>query len=186
MDEPMIDDPARDDLLILVDARDREIGSAKKLEAHLEGRLHRAFSVILWREGPDGVEVLLSRRALGKYHSGGLWANSCCSHPRIGETVLDAAARRTHEELGCGATGLVEIGTYCYRAAFDNGLVEYEYDHVLLGSFEGELAPDPSEVMDTRWVLADELTQELAQDPERFSAWAPGVLAMALAQLSRS
>ena len=181
----MGDDPAYDDLLVLVDGLDRPIGSATKLQAHVRGQLHRAFSVVLTREGADGVEVLLSQRATGKYHSGGLWANSCCSHPRVGEELLEAAARRIHEELGCNASELQEIASFAYRAVFANGLCEHEYDHVIMGRFEGALSPDPQEVSDVRWVAADRLALELAESPETFCAWAPMVLSLALAWLAR-
>lgn len=179
-----------EDELILVDGLDRQVGSASKARAHAEGLLHRAFSVVLVRA--DG-RLLLSRRAEGKYHSGGLWANSCCSHPRVGEAVPDAAERRVREELGCGvAPGtLREIGAYVYRAVFANGLVEYEYDHVLLaridavaGDEDAALAPDPAEVGETRWISPAGLAAELAARPEAFAAWASGVLAMALRELA--
>lgn len=179
-------DPARDVQLVLVDGLDRPRGTASKWEAHARGLLHRAFSVVLTREGTSGVEVLLSRRAEGKYHSAGLWANSCCSHPRVGEGLLDAAARRVHEELGCGVADLHEIAAFVYRAEFENGLTEHEYDHVLVGRLEGELEPDPAEVSSTRWVGVGELATELAESPCSFSAWAPMVLSMALAHLRAS
>lgn len=184
--EDMLDDVAREDLLILVDGLDRERGTATKWDAHARGLLHRAFSVVLVRDGADGPEMLLSQRAMGKYHSGGLWANSCCSHPREGEGLHDAARRRVREELGCDAVGLREIAAFVYRAEFENGLTEHEYDHVFVGRFEGELAPDPTEVSATRWVGVDELAAELAESPLRFSAWAPMVLSMALADLRAS
>ncbi len=180
MTDGMAQDPARTDELVLVDGLDRQIGVATKERAHREGLLHRAFSIVLWRKGAQGYELLLSQRAKGKYHSAGLWANSCCSHPRVGEELLSAAYRRLREELGCGACGLHEIGSFAYRASFDNGLVEYEYDHVLMGSYVGALAPDPAEVGAVRWVSAEALAAELAQCPERFSAWAYTVLSMAL------
>ena len=183
VDVRMEQDPAKDDLLVLVDALDREVGTATKMEAHVGAHLHRAFSVVLYRRCEDGPQLLLSRRAMGKYHSGGLWANSCCSHPRAGEEVLTAAQRRVKEELGCEAHDLREVASFVYRAAFDNGLVEFEYDHVLLGSFAGELAPDPDEVDATRWVTPDELAVELAEHPERFTAWAHSVLTLAMAAL---
>ncbi len=183
-DERMANDPARDDLLVLVDGLDRECGTASKWQAHHEGLLHRAFSVVLVRDADSGPEVLLSQRAQGKYHSGGLWANSCCSHPRAGEALLDAADRRVKEELGCGACALREVAAFVYRASFDNGLCEHEYDHVLLGRPVGELRPDPDEVMATRWIGVDELAHELAGHPESFSAWAPMVLSMAIAHLA--
>lgn len=180
----MTADPARDDLLVLVDGLDREVGRATKWEAHVRGDLHRAFSVVLVREGTHGPELLLSQRAAGKYHSAGLWANSCCSHPRVGEELLDAAYRRVREELGCEASDLQEIGAFAYRAVFESGLTEHEYDHVLVGRPVGELAPDPSEVGDTRWVGTDDLAEELAHHPKRFCAWAPMVLSLTLRHLA--
>lgn len=180
MDIRMAADPARDDMLILVDGLDREIGSATKMQAHVDGLLHRAFSVILVHPGVDGPEILLSRRASGKYHSGGLWANSCCSHPRVGETVLDAAYRRVREELGCEAVDLRELCAFAYRAEFDSGLCEHEYDHVLIGAFRGEVNPDPDEVEAVRWMSIDALAAELAEQPHQFSAWAPMVLSMGM------
>lgn len=118
----MANDPARDDELILVDGLDREVGTATKLQTHVEGLLHRAFSVVLARDGADGPELLLAKRSMRKFHSGGLWANSVCSHPRAGEELMDAAYRRVREELGCGAVGLREIAAFAYRAEFENGL----------------------------------------------------------------
>ncbi|MBQ6395926.1 MAG: isopentenyl-diphosphate Delta-isomerase [Atopobiaceae bacterium] len=176
-------DPARLDELVLVDEHDQEVGTATKERVHLEGLLHRAFSVVLWREGNDGVELLLSRRAEGKYHSAGLWANSCCSHPRSDEELLDAADRRVREELGCGVRGLEEIGSFVYRVEFDNGLVEHEFDHVLVGRCVGALSPDPSEASAVRWMEAGRLAEELEREPERFCAWAPRVLRIAMDRL---
>lgn len=173
-------DPARDDLLVVVDGLDRKTGTATKVRAHAEGLLHRAFSVVLLRDGESGPELLLSKRASCKYHSGGLWANSCCSHPRDAEDLLEAAQRRLHEELGCSAEHLREIGAFVYRAAFDNGLCEHEYDHVLLGHCVGEPSPDPSETSETRWISFDGLAAELANEPQNFSAWAPTVLTLAM------
>lgn len=176
-------DPARDDLIVLVDGLDRTIGYATKKRAHTQGLLHRAFSVLLVRgEGADR-QVLLAQRARQKYHSGGLWANSCCSHPRKGEDVMEAARRRLPEELGVQARDLSEIGSFAYRAVFDNGLVEFEYDHVLLGTCEGEPRPEPNEVEALRWVGVGELARMLCDEPELFSAWAPMVLSMALQEL---
>ena len=178
------EDAARDDLLVLVDGLDREIGTASKIQAHVEGLLHRAFSVVLVRNGDSGVELLLSRRAEGKYHSSGLWANSCCSHPRAGEALLDAACRRVREELGCEAVDLHEIGAFAYRAEFESGLSEHEYDHVILGRFAGSLSLDPTEVGETRWIGIDALAAELAEHPKHFSAWAPMVLSISMSHLT--
>ena len=179
--DALANDPARNDRLILTDASDRSIGTATKEQAHRQGLLHRAFSVLLFRETETGREYLLSRRAEEKYHAAGLWANSCCSHPREGETVLSAAENRVSEELGCTAKGLTEIGRFVYRAAFPNGLIEYESDHVLIGRFAGILKPDPSEVSETRWIHAEELKGLLVEKPEQFAPWAFTVLSMALA-----
>ena len=177
---PMANDAARDDLLIVVDGRDREVGTATKWQAHVEGLLHRAFSVVLVREGDEGPELLLAKRSLQKYHSGGLWANSCCSHPRAGEETIDAAYRRVREELGCQAVGLQEISAFAYRAAFDNGLVEFEYDHVIVGRCEGAIDPDPAEASEVRWIGFDALAAELAATPELFAAWAPMVFSLTM------
>lgn len=178
-------DTARDDLLVLVDGLDQPIGTATKERAHRECLLHRAFSVVLAREGEAEPELLLARRAEGKYHSAGLWANSCCSHPRSGEELGCAVHRRVGEELGIEAGELTEIGAFVYRAVFADGLAEYEYDHVFAGWFDGEPAPDPEEVSETRWVPVSELAAELAEHPERFCAWAFTVLSLALRYFCR-
>lgn len=179
-------DPASDDMLILVDGLDREVDVATKRRTHEEGLLHRAFSVVLVRDGGNGSELLLAQRAATKYHSGGLWANSCCSHPRAGETVLDAAYRRVCEELGCEAVGLREVTAFAYRAEFGDGLCEYEFDHVLIGGCEGAIEPDSAEVSSVRWIGFDALAAELAANPAGFAAWAPMVLSMAMAAIAQN
>jgi len=179
-------DPAREDLLILADGLDRQRGTATKEEAHRRGLLHRAFSVVLVREGARGPELLLAQRAQGKYHSELLWANSCCSHPRAGEELLEAAYRRVREELGCDAADLREVGAFVYRAKFADGLYEYEYDHVLVGRCVGEPAPDPTEVAAVRWVSVDEVADELMEHPDRFAAWAFTVLSIALRSFAQT
>ena len=181
--EHMMDDPARDDMLILVDENDRETGSASKMDAHVDGLLHRAFSLVLFREGEGGRELLLSKRAISKYHSGGLWANSCCSHPRLGEELLEAVSRRAPEEIGCEVASLEDIGGFGYRAKFPNGLVEHEFDHIVLGRCLGEPIPNPSEASEVRWVGFGELAGELAAFPGKFAVWAPVVLTKAMAVL---
>ena len=179
----MDNDPAREDMLVLVDGLDREIGTATKEKIHVEGLLHRAFSVVLVRDGESGPELLLAQRAEGKYHSSGLWANSCCSHPRAGEGLVDAVKRRVREELGCEAVEPREICAFAYRAVFADGLCEYEYDHVLIARVGGEIVPDPSEVGGVRWVSLDNLAAELAERPQQFAAWAPMVLTMSMSEL---
>ena len=181
-EQAMNGDMARRDMLILVDGLDRQVGTATKEDAHRHGLLHRAFSVVLVRERTGVREVLLSRRATGKYHSGGLWANSCCSHPRNGEDVTNAAYRRVREELGCEACDLHEVAAFAYRTPFENGLVEHEFDHVLVGTCTGELAPDPSEVSEVRWISMDDIARDLGEKPDMWCAWAPMVLTLALAR----
>lgn len=161
--------------VILVDEADRERGRAEKLVAHREGLLHRAFSVFV--VDPAG-RILLQRRALGKYHSGGLWANACCGHPRPGEGVAQAAARRLGEELGL-ACGLEEVGRVLYRVETPEGLVEHELNRVYLGSHQGEVQADPAEIMEVRWAELGELEAELRKRPSHFAAWLPIVLGTA-------
>ncbi len=183
IEDVMAGDPAREDQLVLVDGLDRQVGVATKERTHREGLLHRAFSVVLLRDGEAGSELLLAQRAEGKYHSAGLWANSCCSHPRAGEDLLDAAYRRTREELGVDAVNLREIAAFVYRAPFENGLVEYEYDHVIVGNCTGEPNPNPAEVGATRWACTRELATLLAERPDLFAPWAFTVLSLVLSQL---
>ncbi|GIW52774.1 MAG: isopentenyl-diphosphate Delta-isomerase [Gemmatimonadales bacterium] len=156
-----------DESVILVDAADRPIGSAPKLDVHRDGRLHRAFSVFVF--DPRG-RLLLQRRALGKYHSGGLWSNTCCGHPRPGEATAAAAARRLREEMGFGCS-LQPAGTIVYRAALAEGLWEHEYDHLFTGRYNGDPRPDPSEVAEWRWVEMNDLLRELGDRPSSFTVW---------------
>lgn len=153
--------------VILVDENDRELGTADKLASHRQGALHRAFSVIVW----DGAaRTLLQKRAARKYHSGGLWANACCGHPRPGEDNCAAAERRLREEMGF-ACALEGLGTIRYRAELDHGMIEHELVHVYRGLHDGTIAPDPSEVDGYQWVGLDELRGDVATEPARFSAW---------------
>lgn len=186
LDERMAADPARNDMLMLVDGLDRETGSATKLQAHVEGVLHRAFSVVLMRDGETGPEILLAKRSMLKYHSGGLWANSCCSHPRVGEDVIEAAYRRVPEEIGCEALDLREACAFVYHAEFDNGLIEHEFDHVVIGRCTDNVDPNPAEASEVRWVSFDELAIELADEPQKFAVWAPIALTLAMADISRN
>ena len=176
MIDAMTLDPARQDLLILVDPLDCPNGSASKEEVHRKGLLHRAFSVILTRHTEDIPELLLAKRATTKYHAPGLWANSCCSHPRQGETLIAAAHRRLFEELQCDAESLHEIGHFVYRSVFPDGIIEYEYDHILIGSLKGTPSPSPLESEEIRWVTPDRLSLELVTTPELFAPWAFNVL----------
>ena len=153
--------------LILVDAHDRELGVGEKLQTHREGVLHRAFSVFVFdRRG----RLLMQKRAAAKYHSAGLWSNTACGHPRPGEATAEAARRRLREEMGFDCE-LREAFTFVYRAEVGGQLVEHEYDHVFVGTYDEDPAPDPAEVEDWRWMSADELRQSLRDEPHRYSRW---------------
>ena len=153
--------------VVLVDEYNRPLGTEAKMRAHRAGQLHRALSVfVLNRAG----EMLLQRRAASKYHSAGLWSNTCCSHPRPGESPEFAAHRRLTEEMGFDCP-LRAVFTFTYRRAFDNGLVEHEYDHVFVGRFDGTPAPASSEVAEWKWVGVDEVVADVAARPERYTAW---------------
>lgn len=159
---------SRTEHVVLVDEQDRPLGIMEKLAAHREGRLHRALSVIL--RSRDG-RLLMQRRAAGKYHSGGVWTNTCCSHPRPGEDVADAARRRLREEMGIEAQGLVPLFETTYRADVGGGLVEYEYVHVFGAVWDGPCAPAPEEVEDCAWMDATTLRADILARPERYSVW---------------
>ena len=180
------DDPAKDDQLILVDVLDRQVGTASKLRTHVDGLLHRAFSVVLVRGGGRTWEVLLTKRAEGKYHSAGLWTNACCSHPRAGESLDEAVPRRLKEELGIESVTCHEVGSFVYRHVFADGLSEYEYDHVFVAAYDGEVYPDPAETSDARWVGEGELISALLERPDEFSAWCAPVMALALRTLEEN
>jgi isopentenyl-diphosphate Delta-isomerase len=153
--------------LILVDAFDRELGVGEKIQVHRAGALHRAFSVFVFdRSG----RLLMQKRAPDKYHSGGLWSNTACGHPRPGEATIEAARRRLQEEMGFDCE-LREAFKFLYRAELDGALVEHEYDHVFVGTYEGDPAPDPSEVEEWRRVTMGELLRDLSAQPHLYSCW---------------
>ena len=156
------------DQLIWVDLFDREIGSGEKLETHRKNQLHRAFSVYLVHDG----KMLIQQRAMGKYHSAGLWANACCSHPRLGETLADAVQKRLEEELGIPKFTCEpkELFSFNYFSQYD-GLSEYEIDHVFLADYQGEIQTDPDEIMNVRWISFEDLQREMETSPENFSTW---------------
>ena len=139
----------------------------EKMEAHRTGVLHRAFSVFIFnRQG----QMLLQQRALDKYHSGGLWTNACCSHPRAGEEVSKAASRRLKEELGFNTT-LQPVFDFVYKASFENGLTEHEFDHVYFGNYDGKISPNPKEVMNVGFENMENIAAQLQTDPKKFTAW---------------
>lgn len=156
------------------------IGTKDKLQAHLDGDLHIAFSVQIVRPArhyQSGVELLLQRRALGKYHSEGLWANTCCSHPLHNESLEEACKRRVREELNIELTSPIQkIAEFTYRAELDNGLVEHEYDHLFVVEQDiPTFAPNHFEVSQMQWLHIDDVALALTQTPEDFSAWFPEV-----------
>lgn len=153
--------------VILVNEADEQIGVMEKMEAHQKGLLHRAFSVFIFN---DKGEMLLQQRALDKYHSGGLWTNACCSHPRPGENTLQAAKRRLTEEMGIQAE-LTPQTTFIYRTDFNNGLTEHEFDHVFIGKFNGEPKINKDEVNAHSWRSPDEIKHSVKQAPELYTSW---------------
>jgi isopentenyl-diphosphate Delta-isomerase len=153
--------------VILVDANDVETGTAEKLAAHRAGTLHRAFSVMIWN---GSGRMLLHRRAAEKYHSGGLWTNACCGHPRPGEDLAAAAARRLGEEMGFTCP-LTPLGSLIYKAQLDRGLTEHELVHVFRGIHVGPMAPDPTEVEAYDWFTPEGVLQDIAREPDMFSFW---------------
>lgn len=156
-----------DEKVILVNEHDDMVGIMDKMEAHKQGLLHRAFSIFIFnRKG----EMLLQQRALNKYHSAGLWTNACCSHPVPGEKTMDAAQRRLMEELGF-ETPIEKIFDFTYRAEFENGLTEYEFDHVFAGEYEGEIFANPEEVNDFSFKDISEIKNQLQTEPQKFTAW---------------
>ena len=153
--------------VILVDKDDRSIGTMEKMEAHRKARLHRAFSVFIFnRRG----EMLLQQRAANKYHSAGLWTNACCSHPRPGEDTKEAAIRRLREELGFTTT-LEKSFDFTYRSEFENGLTEFEFDHVFIGVYDADIHPNKEEVSDYCFQAPAEIRAGLQSHPGKYTSW---------------
>jgi isopentenyl-diphosphate Delta-isomerase len=153
--------------VVLVDPSDVPIGTMEKLEAHRKGLLHRAFSVFVFN---DRGELLLQRRSLEKYHSGGLWTNTCCSHPAPDETLENAGAKRLQEEMGF-TTSLENLFAFEYRVELDNGMTEHEFDHVLTGRYNDTPHPNPAEVMDYKWISFSGLREDIGFHPELYTSW---------------
>lgn len=159
--------------LVLVDEYDNVLGTEEKLLVHQQGLLHRAFSIFIFRKYNNTIQILLQRRNLNKYHSGGLWTNSCCGHPKLNEEIIFAGNRRLQEELGINVE-LQYIDTFIYKAAFSNSLIEYELDHVLIGLYqEGQIKLNPVEVIEVKWIDLPGLEQKLLRSPQNFTAWLP-------------
>ncbi len=153
--------------VILVNELDEKIGLMPKQEAHQKGLLHRAFSVFVFN---DNNELMLQQRALHKYHSPGLWTNTCCSHQRDGESTLEAGKRRLQEEMGF-IVDLKETTSFIYKAPFDNGLTEHELDHILIGRFNETPQINTDEVASWKWMPMEEVKKNLAQNPEIYTEW---------------
>lgn len=155
------------DMVILVNEQDDVIGYMKKMEAHKMGLLHRAFSILIF---DSEKKLLMHQRAKSKYHSGGLWTNSCCSHQHQDEDTLAAGHRRLLEEMGFDCD-LEERFSFLYKAEMESGLTEHEYDHVLVGRYEGSVDINPHEVEDYEWVSWEELSERLRNEPQAYTAW---------------
>lgn len=157
----------QEEKVILVNEKDRAIGVAEKIKAHREGRLHRAFSIFIFNaEG----KLLIQRRTTTKYHSGNLWTNTCCGHPRPGEPLLKAAHRRLKEEMGFTCE-LKEVFSFIYEATLDNHLYEKEFDHVMIGRFDGDPGPDPAEASDWQWIDLKRLRKKIQKNPDDYTPW---------------
>ncbi len=154
--------------VILVDSTGNPVGTAPKMEAHQHGgQLHLAISVVVF---DDKGRMLIQRRSSGKYHSGGRWANTCCSHPRPGESLETAAHRRLREEMGFDCS-LKEAFDFTYRIDVGGEMTEHEYDHVFVGKFDGQPHPSPEEVSEYRWVSLEELYRDVRADSKDYAPW---------------
>jgi len=153
--------------VILVNEKDEQIGTMPKMEAHEKALLHRAFSVFVFNEKN---ELMLQQRASHKYHSPLLWTNTCCSHQRVGETNIQAGKRRLQEEMGF-QTDLEDTVSFIYKAPFDNGLTEHEFDHILVGNYEDAPEINPDEVAAWKWMPLEDVKQDIANQPELYTEW---------------
>jgi len=153
--------------VILVNEKDEPIGLMPKLEAHEKALLHRAFSVFIFN---DKNELMLQQRASHKYHSPNLWANTCCSHQRDGESNIEAGKRRLQEEMGF-VTSLEESISFIYKAPFDNGLTEHEFDHIMIGHYNGTPKINPDEVSNWKWMPLEDVKTDMKNQPEIYTEW---------------
>lgn len=158
--------------VVLVDVNDRVIGREDKLHAHRYGQLHRAFSVFIARCQDGQVELLLQQRASTKYHCGGLWSNTCCSHPQPGEDTKQSALVRIEEELGFSLDTIDWAASHCYKATLPNGLVEHEFDHLFIGWHrDPKINANKDEIQDIKWLTLDEIDASLTAQPQLFTPW---------------
>lgn len=171
--------------LILVDIDDKVIGYESKKVIHDKGLLHRAFSIFIY----NGSKMLIQKRNKNKYHSGGLWSNACCSHPRKNETLEKSAHERLKQEMRFD-TSLEEQFSFIYRKEFNNGIIEYEYDHVFLGEYSKKVNINLVEASDYKWIEIEELKKLLISKPEMFTCWfiisCPKIINLILSKENRS
>lgn len=151
----------------LVNESDEIIGSGEKMDVHVKGLLHRAFSIVVYNDEGD---MLIHKRALGKYHSPGLWTNTCCSHPNVGEPMSQAVKRRLQEEMGFSCDLSYQF-KFLYKASFSNGLTEHELDHVYLGKYTGPVNFNEEEVDSYKWVSKDYVIEDMKANPESYTYW---------------
>lgn len=157
----------KEEQVILVNEKNEKIGLMPKMEAHEKAVLHRAFSVFIFN---DKNELMLQQRAFDKYHSPGLWTNTCCSHQRDGESNIEAGKRRLREEMGF-VTELKETTSFIYKAPFDNGLTEHEFDHILIGHYNDNPSINPDEVAGWKWMNLEAVKKDIEEHPEIYTAW---------------
>ena len=157
----------RKNFVILVNKNNRRIGIEEKIKAHKEGKLHRAFSIFIFN---SKGELLVQQRAKTKYHSGNLWSNSVCSHPKPNETYLQATHRRLKEEMGFDCK-LKKLFCFVYNADFQNGLIENEYDCVFIGKYDGKIQPNKKEVQNCKWTSLKDLKEDIKKNPDKYSVW---------------
>jgi isopentenyl-diphosphate delta-isomerase len=155
------------EMVILVDENDNPVGTMEKMEAHRQGKLHRAFSVLVYN---SKGEMLLQKRAGEKYHSGGLWTNACCSHPLPGEKMEDATRRRLREEMGIDLKPTFSY-SFIYKTPLEKDLIEHEFDHVYTATFDGEPLANPTEVEDWKFVTMSWLKNDIARNPDNYTYW---------------
>lgn len=171
------------DHVVLVDSNDNTLGKEDKLIAHQKGLLHRAFSIFIFRKDPTDQlqwQLLLQRREQKKYHCAGLWSNTCCSHPGIDETVIDAGHRRLQEELGF-TTPLTHVGAFTYYAQCDNNLIEYEYDHILIANVaQPDIQLNLEEISEIQWLSIADTKKNLSAQPQHYTPWFAKALDIAL------
>ena len=158
--------------VILVDRNNKEIGTEEKIKTHKEGLLHRAFSIFVFN---SKGELLLQQRSKNKYHSSGLWSNTVCSHPRVGESYDQAIHRRMKEEVGFDCE-LKKVSDFIYRAELENDLIENEHDTIFIGQYNGIIKPNPEEVMSYKWISLSNLKKDIKNHPSNYSSWLKVIL----------